>query len=549
MNAASINYQQMIFGFLGGLGLFLFYMKYMGDGLQMAAGDKLRYILDKYTTSPFLGVLVGILITALIQSSSGTTVITIGLVGAGLLTLRQAIGIVMGANIGTTITTFIIGFNISHYALPIIFIGSLCLFFFKNQTMNNTGRILFGFGGIFFALSLMSDAMAPLRYLPAFKTLTTSLGKNPFLGVFLGTGMTMAVQASSATISIIQNIYQEGLMPLKSLLPVLFGDNIGTTITAILASIGANTSAKRLALSHTLFNMIGTIIFMIFLIPFTMYVTKMQQVFHLNPKVTIAFAHASFNIATTILLFPFIKVLEYIVVKVIKEKDEDKAEEFKPKYLDIALLNAPSIAIGQVKQEILIMISMALENLKESVEFFHSHNEKLAKNVELSEDNINSMDQEITKYLTMLSQGTFTEKEGEEISIYLDMCRDVERIGDHAFGIVKDVQYEIKKELVFSDVAHNEVSKLLEITVKLIETAIDALKENDNEKAFSVIDLHNKLYRKEKEVRKAHIKRVSKQECDVKAGLYYIDVISHFTRVGDHGRNLVEKMIETKVSK
>ena len=237
MNAASINYQQMIFGFLGGLGLFLFYMKYMGDGLQMAAGDKLRYILDKYTTSPFLGVLVGILITALIQSSSGTTVITIGLVGAGLLTLRQAIGIVMGANIGTTITTFIIGFNISHYALPIIFVGSLCLFFFKNQTMNNAGRILFGFGGIFFALSLMSNAMAPLRYLPAFKTLTTSLGKNPILGVLLGTGMTMAVQASSATISIIQNIYQEGLMPLKSLLPVLFGDNIGTTITAILASI------------------------------------------------------------------------------------------------------------------------------------------------------------------------------------------------------------------------------------------------------------------------------------------------------------------------
>ncbi|AMD95535.1 Na/Pi cotransporter family protein [Leptotrichia sp. oral taxon 847] len=548
MNAASINYQQMIFGFLGGLGLFLFYMKYMGDGLQLAAGDRLRYILDKYTTSPFLGVLVGILITALIQSSSGTTVITIGLVGAGLLTLRQAIGIVMGANIGTTITTFIIGFNISHYALPIIFAGSLCLFFFKNRTMNNAGRILFGFGGIFFALSLMSNAMAPLRYLPAFKTLTTSLGKNPILGVFLGTGMTMAVQASSATISIIQNIYQEGLMPLKSLLPVLFGDNIGTTITAILAAIGANTSAKRLALSHTLFNVIGTVIFMLLLVPFSMYVTKMQLVFHLNPKVTIAFAHASFNIATTILLFPFIRVLEYIVVKVIKDKDKE-VEEFKPKYLDIALLNAPSIAIGQVKQEMLIMVSMALENLKEAVEFFHSHNEKLATQVELTEENINSIDQEITKYLTMLSQGTLTEKEGEEISIYLDMCRDVERIGDHAFGIVKDVHYEIKKELVFSEVAHSEVNKLLGITVKLIEIAIEALKENDAEKAFSVIDLHNKLYRKEKEVRKAHIKRLSKQQCDVKAGLYYIDVISHFTRVGDHGRNLVEKMIENKASK
>jgi len=541
----TINYQQMAFGFLGGLGLFLFCIKYMGDGLQMAAGDRLRFILDKYTTSPFLGVLVGIFVTALIQSSSGTSVITIGLVGAGLLTLRQAIGIIMGANIGTTITTFIIGFNITHYALPILFLGAVCLFFVRHNFINNLGRILFGFGGIFFALTLMSGAMEPLKYLPAFTELTVKLSHQPILGVFIGTIITMLVQASSATISILQNVYQENLITLKAALPVLFGDNIGTTITAIIAVIGANTSAKRLALSHTMFNVIGTAIFLVLLSPFSIFVEKMAQILHLNPKVTIAFAHGSFNVMTTILLFPFIGVLEYIVVKVIKEKDEDKVEH-KPKYLDAALISAPSIALGQVKQEMLSMISITLKSLERSVKFFHDHDEKDAERVEKSEDAINNIDQEITKYLTTLSQEHITEKDGEEISMYLDMCRDVERIGDHAIGIVRDVRYEIKKKVVFTDVAHQEIEKLFRISKRIIETAEEALKNDDTEKAFAVVDLHNKLYAKEKEVRKAHIKRVSKQQCDVKAGLYYIDVVSHFTRIGDHARNLVEKMIENR---
>ena len=542
----TINYQQMAFGFLGGLGLFLFCIKYMGDGLQMAAGDRLRFILDKYTTSPFLGVLVGIFVTALIQSSSGTSVITIGLVGAGLLTLRQAIGIIMGANIGTTITTFIIGFNITHYALPILFLGAACLFFVKHNFINNLGRILFGFGGIFFALTLMSGAMEPLKYLPAFTDLTVKLSHQPILGVFIGTIITMLVQASSATISILQNVYQENLITLKAALPVLFGDNIGTTITAIIAVIGANTSAKRLALSHTMFNVIGTAIFLILLSPFSIFVEKMAQILHLNPKVTIAFAHGSFNVMTTILLFPFIGLLEYIVVKVIKEKDEDKVEH-KPKYLDSALISAPSIALGQVKQEMLSMISITLKSLERSVKFFHDHDEKDAERVEKSEDAINNIDQEITKYLTTLSQEHITEKDGEEISMYLDMCRDVERIGDHAIGIVRDVRYEIKKKVVFTDAAHQEIEKLFRISKRIIETAEEALKNDDTEKAFAVVDLHNKLYAKEKEVRKAHIKRVSKQQCDVKAGLYYIDVVSHFTRIGDHARNLVEKMIENNI--
>lgn len=542
----TINFQQMAFTFLGGLGLFLFCIKYMGDGLQIAAGDRLKYILDKYTTSPFLGVLVGIFVTALIQSSSGTSVITIGLVGAGLLTLRQAIGIIMGANIGTTITTFIIGFNISAYALPILFIGAFCLFFVKIEKVNNVGRILFGFGGVFFSLTLMSGAMAPLKYLPAFKDVMVSLSGSPVLGVFIGTTITVLVQASSATISILQNIYQEGLIPLKAALPVLFGDNIGTTITAIIAVIGSNTSAKRLAASHVMFNVIGTVIFLIFLTPFSMFVGKMEQILHLNPKMAIAFAHGSFNMMTTVLLFPFIGVLEYLVVKIIKDKKEDEEEAYKTT-LDPALITAPVIALGQVKQELLTMTGFALKNFKTSVSYFFERDEKLFEKVEKREEKINTVDQEITKYLALLSKQDFGEKEGEEIAAYLDLCRDIERVGDHAHGIVKDVKYGISKKFKFSDTAYAEIKELEEIVENMIETATIALKESSIDKAVEVIDLHNKEREKEKKIRKNHIKRLSEQTCEIKAGLSFVDLVLHFTRIADHTRNIAERVLENRV--
>lgn len=542
----TINFQQMAFTFLGGLGLFLFCIKYMGDGLQIAAGDRLKYILDKYTTSPFLGVLVGIFVTALIQSSSGTSVITIGLVGAGLLTLRQAIGIIMGANIGTTITTFIIGFNISAYALPILFIGAFCLFFVKIEKVNNVGRILFGFGGVFFSLTLMSGAMAPLKYLPAFKDVMVSLSGNPILGVFIGTTITVLVQASSATISILQNIYQEGLIPLKAALPVLFGDNIGTTITAIIAVIGSNTSAKRLAASHVMFNVVGTVIFLIFLTPFSMFVAKMEQILHLNPKMAIAFAHGSFNMMTTVLLFPFIGVLEYLVVKIIKDKKEDEEEAYKTT-LDPALITAPVIALGQVKQELITMTGFALKNFKTSVSYFFDRDEKLFEKVEKREEKINTVDQEITKYLALLSKQDFGEKEGEEIAAYLDLCRDIERVGDHAHGIVKDVKYGVSKKFKFSDTAYAEIKELEEIVENMIETATIALKESSIDKAVEVIDLHNKEREKEKKIRKNHIKRLSEQTCEIKAGLSFVDLVLHFTRIADHTRNIAERVLENRV--
>jgi len=543
----TLNWQQIIFSFLGGLGMFLFCIKYMGDGLQLAAGDRLKYILDKYTTSPFLGVLVGIFVTVLIQSSSGTTVITIGLVSAGLLTLRQAIGIIMGANIGTTITSFIIGFNISHFSLPIIFLGAALLFFTKVKTLNNAGRILFGFGGIFYALTLMSGAMEPLKYLPDFRVWTVNLSKNPVLGVFVGTLITMLVQASSATISILQNLYQEGLIDLKGALPVLFGDNIGTTITAIIAVIGSNTSAKRLAASHVMFNVIGTVIFLILLSPFSSFIGFMQKFLHLNPKMTIAFSHGTFNAVTTVLLFPFIGALEYIVVKLIKEKKEVEKDVYTVKYLDPMLMGTPSIALGQVKLELIEMTNFSLENIKESVEFFNTREEKYAKEVEEKEEVINYIDQEITKYLTGILRENLNDKDGEDVTAYLDMCRDIERIGDHAAGIIREVNLGMKKSLKFSNLVYEEVDTLTKIIVKMIELSIEAVKDSNKEKAIEVLDLHNKLYTKDKEIRKKHQKRLSAQECEIKSGLLYTDLLLHFTRVGDHARNLAEKVINGMV--
>lgn len=543
----TLNWQQIIFSFLGGLGMFLFCIKYMGDGLQLAAGDRLKYILDKYTTSPFLGVLVGIFVTVLIQSSSGTSVITIGLVSAGLLTLRQAIGIIMGANIGTTITSFIIGFNISHFSLPIIFLGAALLFFTKVKTLNNAGRILFGFGGIFYALTLMSGAMEPLKYLPDFRVWTVNLSKNPVLGVFVGTLITMLVQASSATISILQNLYQEGLIDLKGALPVLFGDNIGTTITAIIAVIGSNTSAKRLAASHVMFNVIGTVIFLILLSPFSSFIGFMQKFLHLNPKMTIAFSHGTFNAVTTVLLFPFIGALEYIVVKLIKEKKEVEKDVYTVKYLDPMLMGTPSIALGQVKLELIEMTNFSLENIKESVEFFNTREEKYAKEVEEKEEVINYIDQEITKYLTGILRENLNDKDGEDVTVYLDMCRDIERIGDHAAGIIREVNLGMKKSLKFSNLVYEEVDTLTKIIVKMIELSIEAVRDSNKEKAIEVLDLHNKLYTKDKEIRKKHQKRLSAQECEIKSGLLYTDLLLHFTRVGDHARNLAEKVINGMV--
>ena len=542
----SINWQEIIFHFLGGLGLFLYSIKTMGDGLQQAAGDRLRYYIDRYTSNPFFGILVGIGMTALIQSSSGVTVITVGLVSAGLLTLRQAIGIVMGANIGTTVTSFIIGFKLGDYALPMLFIGAVCLFFTKNRSINNVGRILFGVGGIFFALNLMSSAMEPLKDLQVFKDYMVELSKNPILGVFVGTGLTLLIQASSATIGILQNLYASNLIDLQGALPVLFGDNIGTTITAIIASLGANIAAKRVAAAHVAFNVIGTVICIIFLVPFTSLIQWFESFLNLAPEMTIAFAHGTFNITNTIIQFPFIGALAFLVTKLIP--GEDEVVKYEPLYLDEQLIKqAPSIALGNAKKELLHLGNYAAKAFDLSYDYIINSNEKVAEKGHKTEEAINTIDEKLTRYLISLSGEALSQKESEVLTNILDSSRDLERIGDHAEALINLNDYLQRKNVQFSEAALEELAEIYLKTSEFVKDALESVENNDLEKAETLIERHEAINKMERVLRKTHIKRLNNGECSTQAGVNFIDIISHYTRVSDHAMNLAEKVLAEQI--
>ena len=542
----SINWQEIAFHFLGGLGLFLYSIKTMGDGLQQAAGDRLRYYIDKYTSNPFFGILVGIGMTALIQSSSGVTVITVGLVSAGLLTLRQAIGIVMGANIGTTVTSFIIGFKLGDYALPMLFLGAVCLFFTKNRTINNIGRIVFGVGGIFFALNLMSGAMEPLKDLQVFKDYMVELSKNPILGVLVGTGLTLLIQASSATIGILQNLYASNLIDLQGALPVLFGDNIGTTITAIIASLGANIAAKRVAAAHVAFNVIGTVICIIFLVPFTGLIQWFESFLNLAPEMTIAFAHGTFNITNTIIQFPFIGALAFMVTKLIP--GEDEVVKYEPLYLDEQLIKqAPSIALGNAKKELLHLGNYAAKAFDLSYDYIINSNEKVAEKGHKTEEAINTIDEKLTRYLISLSGEALSQKESEVLTNILDSSRDLERIGDHAEALINLNDYLQRKNVQFSEAALEELAEIYLKTSEFVKDALESVENNDLEKAQALIERHEDINNMERVLRKTHIKRLNNGECSTQAGVNFIDIISHYTRVSDHAMNLAEKVLAEQI--
>ena len=542
----SINWQEIAFHFLGGLGLFLYSIKTMGDGLQQAAGDRLRFYIDKYTSNPFFGILVGIGMTALIQSSSGVTVITVGLVSAGLLTLRQAIGIVMGANIGTTVTSFIIGFKLGDYALPMLFLGAVCLFFTKNRTINNIGRIVFGVGGIFFALNLMSGAMEPLKDLQVFKDYMVELSKNPILGVLVGTGLTLLIQASSATIGILQNLYASNLIDLQGALPVLFGDNIGTTITAIIASLGANIAAKRVAAAHVAFNVIGTVICIIFLVPFTGLIQWFESFLNLAPEMTIAFAHGTFNITNTIIQFPFIGALAFLVTKLIP--GEDEVVKYEPLYLDEQLIKqAPSIALGNAKKELLHLGNYAAKAFDLSYDYIINSNEKVAEKGHKTEEAINTIDEKLTRYLISLSGEALSQKESEVLTNILDSSRDLERIGDHAEALLNLNDYLQRKNVQFSEAALEELAEIYLKTSEFVKDALESVENNDLEQAQALMERHEDINNMERVLRKTHIKRLNNGECSPQAGVNFIDIISHYTRVSDHAMNLAEKVLAEQI--
>lgn len=537
-----INIQQMIFQFVGGLGIFLFGIKTMGDGLQRSAGDRLREILDRLTTNPLMGVLAGIVVTGLIQSSSATTVIVVGLVSAGFMTLRQAIGVIMGANIGTTVTAFIIGIDLGEYALPILAFGTFLIIFFKNKKLHNLGQVFFGFGALFFGLELMSGAMKPLRYLDTFHELTLNLSTNPILGVVVGTIFTVIVQSSSATIGILQGMFAEGLLTLEAALPVLFGDNIGTTITAVLAAIGTSVAAKRAAAVHVLFNLIGTTIFLILLKPFTFLVGYLQDTLALDPKMAIAFAHGIFNSTNTLMQLPFIAVLAFIVTKLIP--GEDSIIQYKPRHLDpVFIQKAPVIALGQTKEEVTRMGEFAISGLKEAREFLNTKLQKNRDQAAQLEDAINNLDKKITDYLVALASSPLSESESEHHAILVDATRDIERIGDHFENILELVDYQLANKVKLTDEAMNELNEMFELTITTVQESITALHDHDHDLARSVVEKEAEIDKMERRLRKQHILRINGGLCSGQGGIVFVDIISNLERIGDHAVNIAEAVL------
>lgn len=531
-----MDWQDLIFKFVGGLGIFLFGIKYMSDGLQKSAGDKMRGLLEKYTSNPILGVLVGISVTVLIQSSTGTTVMAIGLVSAGLMTLRQAIGVVMGANIGTTMTAFIVGIKIEEYALPIIAVGAFFLFFINKKRYQYIGQIIFGFGTLFLGLATMGGGLKPLRELPAFTDFMIDLSHQPILGLFVGTLFTMIVQSSSATIGILQTIADEGMISLRGALPILFGDNIGTTITAVLASIGASVAAKRTALVHVIFNIVGAIIFTI-LLP-VVYNIVLWIGEGVNIRMQIAYAHGLFNVTNTLIFLPLIPVLAWIVTKVIPGTKEEI--QFKAIYLDERLLATPAMALGQAQHEIVRMGQYASESLQDATGFFFNKDNKSAELSLQKEELVNELNRKITDYIVKIHQKGLSPKESENATGWFQTVSDLERIGDHAENIVELGEFRITNKLELSAEAAAELKEMMEVANQAVNKALVALEHNDQDAAKEVLLLELQLDDLEREYRNNHIQRLHKNLCSVGTGSIYLDLLTNLERIGDHSKNIAQ---------
>ncbi|MFC3040498.1 Na/Pi cotransporter family protein [Virgibacillus xinjiangensis] len=537
-----LDVQTLIFEFIGGLGIFLLGIKYMGDGLQKTAGDRLRDLLDKFTSNPFMGVLAGIVVTILIQSSTGTTVLTIGLVNAGFMSFRQAIGVIMGANIGTTVTAFIIGIDIGEYALPIAALGSFLLFFFKNPKINHIGQTVFGFGALFLGLEFMSSGMSPLRELQAFQDLTVSMSSNPILGVVIGTVFTVIVQSSSATIGVLQGLFAQGAISLDAALPVLFGDNIGTTITAVLASIGASVAAKRAAFTHVTFNLVGTIVVLLLLGVYTQFVAYLQTTFDLNPEMTIAFAHGSFNLANTIVQFPFIGALAWLMTKLVP--GEDVMVEYKPKHLDpIFIQQSSTLALDQAKQEVVRMGDYAANGLEETNLYLTTNQAKHSEMAMQIEGALNNLDKEITDYLVNISTESLSESDSSKHTALMNSVRDIERVGDHFENLIELVDYKKSHKVHLTEQALTELNNMFDLTILTVKQAVKALEGMDRETALDVMKKEEEIDKMEKEYRRKHIIRVNEGQCSGTAGIVFVDMLSNLERIGDHAVNIAQDVL------
>ncbi|NPV43250.1 MAG: Na/Pi cotransporter family protein [Firmicutes bacterium] len=529
---------ETFFSLLGGLGLFIYGMKSMGEGLQKATGDSLKRLLEFLTNNRILGVIVGVIVTALIQSSSATTVMVVGFVNAGLMTLKQATGVIMGANIGTTVTAQLIAFKLTDLALPAIGIGVGLNMFAQKRQLKYIGQILLGFGLLFTGMKIMEGSLKPIAKLPEFSNIMTAFSAHPILGVITGFLLTAVVQSSSATIGILQALAFSGNINLNIALPILFGDNIGTCVTALLSSMGANITAKRAALIHLFFNLIGTIIFLILLPAVIPIVMKTS----LDPVRQIANAHTMFNIANTVIQLPFAGLLVALVTKLIP--GQEPLIERGLKFLDKRLLNTPAVAFGQVTKEIVRMAKLAEENLKDSIEVFLNFNHHTVHNIYKKEEVINELEREITKFVSELSRTSLNNSQLNKITGYYNILNDIERVGDHAKNIIELAEFKDERNLPFSEMAINELNLMFNKVKTIFNYAIKSFETGNISLAEEVLTHEDEIDEMEECLRMHHIERLNKGLCYPSSGVIYLDIISNLERIGDHSTNIAHTVID-----
>ena len=540
------------FGFLGGLGMFLYGMNIMADGMQKTAGSKMSSFLGMLTNNRFLAVALGALITAIIQSSGATTVMVVGFVSAGVLNLSQAVGVIMGANIGTTITAWIVSmsqlgdaFEVmkpGFYAPAIIGIGALLLVFAESQKKKTIGEIMIGLGLLFIGLDFMSGSINPYTDAPIFAKAFEILGGNPLLGMIIGALVTALLQSSSASVGILQTLAMNGIVTTNAAIYITLGQNIGSCVTAMLSSMGGSRTAKRAAVMHLTFNVIGALVFGS--IGFIFFSLRPAFAASNINAVQISIFHTIFNLTMTTLLFPFADVLVKISGMVVKEKAEEEpvAEDAETaatlKHLDERIFESPAFAVETAALEVVHMGQITYENVVRAIDAVLTVNSDEVETVFKTEQTINNMEKMLTEYLIKVDNLSLTEKQKKVVNNLFYSVSDIERIGDHAENLAEQAQYMVEHGLQFSTTGADDLKSISDSVLKSFQYAIDARQNGNMEAVRKVSQYEEDVDSQEEELREKHIERLSAGECKASAGVVFLDIISNLERVSDHAYNL-----------
>lgn len=532
--------KEFIFGLVGGLGLFIYGIWEMSEGLHKACGERMRRILHNLTGSTFRGILVGAGVTVLIQSSSATTVMVVGFVNAGLMSLVQALGVIFGSNIGTTVTAQLIAFQLTDYALPIIALGMLVKFLAKRKIHQYIGEFLLGFGILFLGLKISTEVVRPLGQYPLFNHILVSFSRNPLLGVLAGAVITGILQASGVTIGMVLALAMANLIDLRAAIGLVFGCNIGTCVTALIASVGTGIGARRTAVAHVLFNIIGVAIFLPFLNIFQNLVAYTSNEL---PR-QIANAHTLFNTINTLIFLPFTALYARFLTKVVKGKEEEEEIKYLPKYLERHLLNTPPIALEAAVKETIRTLGLTQRMVILGMNSFFKNDAKSLEKITKGEEAVDSLRTAITDYLVELMQRELSLEDSRKIPPLIHAINDVERIGDHAENLRDLAEQKINGKLPFSETAIEELKKMSEDINQMINCSLNALKLNNIDEAKLVLEQECQINTLRDRLKNNHVKRLEQGQCNVLSGVVFLDTISNLEKIGDHLNNVAQAVIE-----